>query len=422
VSRIHRKNTINNPFDRDGTGHPLPSLDRREWLRRAAAAGLVVVLPIGCSRRAPGPAVEADALLRFPGKVPMRALNDSPPNLETPWRYFREDLTPNEAFFVRWHLQFLPTTVDLRTWRLTVGGHVERPLELSMDDLRRMKATSVVAVNQCSGNSRGLFEPHVPGGQWGNGAMGNARWTGVPLGDLLRRAGVGDGAVDVSFAGLDRGGYRTVPDFVKSLDLARASDPEVLVAYEMNGEPLPLLNGFPARLVVPGWYATYWVKALTEVTVLPQRFAGFWMNPAYRIPTTPNAVESPSELAPAKDLVPINRMNVRSFFTAPERGSRQVRGQVCWLEGIAFDGGDGIRRVEVSLDGGGSWREAELGDDLGRFSFRRWRLAWRPQVAGRPRLLVRAVNGAGETQAAEPGWNRSGYMRNVIEEWTVEVV
>ena len=182
-----------------------PSLDRRRWLRRAAAAGLLAALP-GCARRLPEPPADGE-MLRFPGKVPMRALNDSPPNLETPWRFYRDDLTPNDAFFVRWHLQFIPTTVDLRTWRLKVGGHVERPLELSMDELRRMAATSLVAVNQCSGNSRGLFEPRVPGGQWGNGAMGNARWTGVPLRDLLRRAGVRDGAIDVTFAGLDRSGY-----------------------------------------------------------------------------------------------------------------------------------------------------------------------------------------------------------------------
>jgi DMSO/TMAO reductase YedYZ molybdopterin-dependent catalytic subunit len=406
----------------NGTVSAPAALDRRQWLRRAAAAGLGAALPLGCTRRAPAPAaaVGADEPLRFPGKVPMRALNDSPPNLETPWRYYRDDLTPNEAFFVRWHLQFIPTTVDLRTWRLRVGGHVERPLELSLDDLRRLGGQSVVAVNQCSGNSRALFEPHVPGGQWDNGAMGNARWAGVPLRDLLGRAGVRAGAVDVSFAGLDRGGYSSVPDFVKSLPVGRATEPEILVAYEMNGEPLPMLNGFPARLVVPGWYGTYWVKALSDVAVLPQPFKGFWMDPAYRIPTTPNAVESPGELA--KQTVPINRLNVRSFFTSPDRGSRVARGRPCELAGIAFDGGDGIRGVEVSADGGGSWLAAELGDDLGRFSFRRWRLSWRPDAAGPQRLLVRAVSTSGESQPAQAGWNRSGYMRNVIEEWSVEVV
>ena len=399
-----------------------PRLDRREWLRWAAAAGLGGMLPLGCTRPPPEAAQgDADAPLRFPGKVPMRALNDSPPCLETPWRYYRYDLTPNDAFYVRWHLQFIPTTVDLRTWRLKVGGHVERPLELSMDDLRRMPACSVVAVNQCSGNSRGLFDPHMPGAQWGNGAMGNARWTGVPLCDLLRRAGLKGGAVDVSFGGLDRGGFASVPDFVKSLEVRRALDPDVLVAYEMNGEPLPMLNGFPARLVVPGWYATYWVKALTDIAVLSQSFDGYWMSKAYRIPA-PGSTDAPGRLA--ERTVPINRMNVRSFFVTPPPETRLVRGQSHQLEGIAFDGGDGIRQAEVSSDGGSTWQEAELGQDLGRFSFRRWRLSWRPSAAGPHRLLVRATNGAGQTQPlpAEAGWNRSGYMRNVTEELSLDVI
>ena len=407
--------------DPPAAGGHLTEFDRRQWLRWAAA-GLGAALPFGCSRRTePAPAgADAAAALRFPGKVPMRTLNDTPPCLETPWRFYRQDLTPAEAFYVRWHLQFIPTCVDLRTWRLKLGGHVERPLELSLDDLRRMPAGSVVAVNQCSGNSRGMFEPHMPGAQWGNGAMGNARWTGVPLRDLLRRAGVKSGAVDVSFAGLDRSGFRTVPDFVKSLAVDRALDPEILVAYEMNGEALPLLNGFPVRLVVPGWYATYWVKALTDVTVLAERFDGYWMSKAYRIPTTPNAVETPWHLA--EQTVPISRMNVRSFVVAPGPGSRLRVGRECRLEGIAFDGGSGIGRVEVSLDGGGGWREVELAEDLGRFSFRRWHLSWRPQTTGEHRMLVRAVSRAGETQPAAAGWNRSGYMRNVVEEVSLGVV
>jgi DMSO/TMAO reductase YedYZ molybdopterin-dependent catalytic subunit len=402
---------------------PRRHCDRRQWLRWAAATGAAAALPYGCARRADPAATNsgpADAPLRFPGKVAMRALNDSPPCLETPWSYFREDLTPNDVFYVRWHLQFIPTSVDLRTWRLKVGGHVERPLELSMDELGQMGGQSVVAVNQCSGNSRGLFEPHMPGAQWGNGAMGNARWTGVPLRELLRRAGVKDGAVDVSFAGLDRGGYPTVPDFTKSLPVQRANDPEILVAYEMNGGALPLLNGFPARLVVPGWYGTYWVKALSEITVLPQQFDGFWMSKAYRIPTTTNAIESPAQLA--EKTVSINRMNVRSFFVTPEAGARLSRGQSCLLEGIAFDGGSGIKRVEVATDAGATWQETELGEDLGQYSFRRWRLSWRPDRNGPHRLAVRAVSRAGETQPAAAGWNRSGYMRNVIEELSIEVV
>src|SRR5262249_43273424 len=183
--------------------------------------------------------------------------------------------------------------------------------------------------------------------------------------------------------------------------------------------PLPLLNGFPVRLVVPGWYATYWVKALSQVTVLPHRFDGYWMAKAYRIPATANVDESPTRLA--EQTMPINRMNVRSFFTPAESGFRAARGTPCPLEGIAFDGGAGIRRVDVSCDSGATWREADLGPDLGRFAFRRWRLAWRPEQPGRHRLLVRATNGVGDAQPSTAVWNRSGYMRNVVEELVVEV-
>jgi DMSO/TMAO reductase YedYZ molybdopterin-dependent catalytic subunit len=396
----------------------LMTMDRRQWFRRTSAAGFSLALASGCSR----PPVEepvklAKAPLRFPEKVVMRVINDRPPCLETPWSYYQQDLTPNEAFYVRWHLQAIPTVVDLRTWRLRIGGHVERPLELSMDDLRGMEPSSLVAVNQCAGNSRSLFQPRMPGAQWGNGAMGNARWTGVPLRDLLGKAGLKSKAVDVSFLGLDRGGPPTIPNFVKSLPIDKALEPEILVAYEMNGERLPMLNGFPVRLVVPGWYATYWLKSLTDITVLPQRFEGFWMNKAYRIPTAPNARETPGSLA--EQTVPINRMNVRSFFTGPAPDERVAVGQPCQLQGIAFDGGDGIQRVDLSTDGGIHWREATLGENLGQFSFRRWSMPWHPETSGIHRLQVRASNQAGETQPAEAGWNRAGYMRNVIEELSV---
>ena len=392
-------------------------LSRRAWLRRAAALGMASLLPAGCTRQGePSP----EPFARFPEKVPMRVLSDRAPCLETPWQYYRDDLTPNEAFYVRWHLAAIPTRVDLRSWRLRIGGHVQTPLELSMDELRRMERVSIVAVNQCSGNSRSLFAPRVPGSQWGNGAMGNARWTGVRLRDLLNRAGLRRGAVEVVFDGLDDAPLPGTPDFVKSLGVERARAEEVLVAYEMNEAPLPMLNGFPVRLVVPGWYATYWMKALSDITVRKFPFTGFWMVPAYRIPDNPTASESPEALA--QRTVPINRMNVRSFFVLPEADVTQHVGRATALSGIAFDGGDGIRSVEVSTDGGATWSAAQLGQDHGRFSFRRWRFDWTPDARGEQRLRVRATSNSGETQPAEPRWNRSGYMRNVIEEIRVTVV
>ncbi|MFI5460987.1 MAG: molybdopterin-dependent oxidoreductase [Isosphaerales bacterium] len=406
--------------DRTLAAPPRSSSSRREWLRRVGTAGLAGILPAGCSTRPPDLSVSDQPVARFPEKVALRVVNDRPPCLETPWHYFREDLTPNEAFYVRWHLQAIPTVVDLRTWRLKVAGNVLRPLELSLDELKRMEPVSVVAVNQCSGNSRSLFQPRVPGSQWGNGAMGNARWTGVRLADLLRRAGVKSKTVQVQFNGLDEGPLPSVPDYVKTLDIDHALSPEALVAYEMNGATLPMLNGFPVRLVVPGWYATYWVKALSEITALPARFDGYWMAKAYRIPTNPEAAETPNALA--KETVPINRLNLRSFIVFPEPDGRIHVRRPCRLEGIAFDGGHGIKLVQVSTDGGSRWDQASLDPDLGRYSFRRWRATWTPQTRGAYRLMVRAVSNAGEEMPASPRWNRSGYMRNMIEEIRVTAV
>ncbi len=390
-------------------------LTRRQWMLNAATAGFWLPT-IGCVSRT-GPessAGEGDTLARFPGKTAMRVVNDRPPCLETPWTYFRHDLTPNEAFYVRWHLQAIPMSIDLTTWRLRVDGAVDRSLELSMDDLRRLGSDEVVAVNQCSDNSRAFFGPKVTGAQWRHGAMGNARWAGVSLAKILRAAGVRKDAAQVTFDGLDQGPLASVPDFVKALEIDHALQPEVIVAYSMNGTRLPALNGFPARLVVPGWYATYWVKALERITVLPHAFDGYWMAKAYKIPTTPNGVEDPHAKL-TDHLVPINRMNVRSFITTLEPSSTVPAGRPVEIEGIAFDGGSGIRAVELSADGGSTRAKARLGDDLGRYSFRRWRYRWTPTTRGEHRLRSRATAGDGQVQPDIEGWNRGGYMRNVVE-------
>ncbi|HVV71203.1 MAG TPA: molybdopterin-dependent oxidoreductase, partial [Verrucomicrobiae bacterium] len=340
--------------------------------------------------------------------------------LETPLHYFRQDLTPNEAFYVRWHLEGIPTSINLDSFRLQIGGHVEKALFLSLAELKsNFEPVSVVAVNQCSGNSRSFFEPRVPGGQWKNGAMGNARWTGARLRDLLDRAGVKAGAVAVAFSGLDQAAMPGTPNFVKALDLDHARDGEVLVAWQMNNADLPMLNGFPVRLVVPGWYATYWVKALTSIQVLPEKFHGFWMDKAYRIPASPDGAELPEQLS--TNTTPINRMSLRSLFVRPEPGEQLSSQAPFEMEGIAFDSGIGIQRVEVSTDGGLTWRETTLDRDLGRYSWRRWRFRWTPPSPGKFQLKVRAFNRAGQQQTTSL-WNRGGYMRNVIEQTEVEVL
>ena len=368
------------------------------------------------------PILAGRPLVRYPEKTDLILLTSRPPQLETPVHYFDRAITPNEAFFVRYHIFPIPTSVDLSTWRLKLTGMVEHPLELSMEDLKsKFAETKLVALNQCSGNGRGYFQPRVFGGQWSNGAMGNAEWAGVRMQDILKLSGVKAGAVEVSFNGLDEPAAPTVPDFVKSVTVERImKDPDILVAYKMNGAPLPMLNGFPARLVVPGWYSTYWVKNLSEITVLDHEFDGFWMKKAYRIPDTPCACVEPGTV-PARS-VPINRMNVRSLIASPQDGGTVRAGRPVVVKGIAFDGGSGIRQVEVSMDGGRSWRTAELGRDLGRYSFREWSARWTATKPGMYRLIVRAANNNGESQLSEPAWNPAGYMRNVIEHIDVRVI
>ncbi len=348
------------------------------------------------------------------GKDSMLLLTERPPNIETALKYFLQDYTPNKVFFVRWHLSGLPASVNVDTFRLRVGGNVTKNLSLSLDDLKTKFAPfNITALCQCSGNSRSFFDPRVPGGQWKNGAMGNAKWTGVKLKDILAYAGIKAGSKDVSFNGLDVPPMATIADFEKSLSYDHANDGEVMVAYEMNGEPLSPLNGYPLKLVVPGWYATYWVGMLSSIQVLTKPFEGFWMRKAYLVPkNVPNANETPDSIA--TNLEPISVMNIRSIFVSPEPNQAIKVGQQTDVQGVAFDGGFGIAKVELSADSGKTWLPAKLDPDLGKYSWRRWHYNFTPSQKGNYNLYVKAANAKGETQPMHQ-WNHSGYMRNEIE-------
>jgi sulfite dehydrogenase (cytochrome) subunit A len=363
----------------------------------------------------------ARSLAEYPGKRPLILLTSRPPQLETPFSVFNEGvLTPNDAFFVRYHLSNIPLSIDTDTFRLSIKGTVNAPLSLSLKNLRKdFEQVETVAVAQCSGNSRGFVQPRVGGGQLGNGAMGNARWKGVRLKDVLEKAGLKPEAKQVSFDGLDTAVMPGTPDFVKALDIGQVMAGEVLIAHTMNGEDLPMLNGFPIRLVVPGYYSTYWVKHLHEITVLDQPFEGFWMKTAYRIPDTAGACVPPGT-APA-NTIPINRLNVRSFITSHLEGAVVQAGQRIHIRGIAFDGGEGIKEVQFSGDGGRTWQGTTLGEDLGRFSFREWTLSYQAPAKGKAAWQVRAFNRIGQSQPAEALWNPAGYMRNVVETVNVEI-
>jgi DMSO/TMAO reductase YedYZ molybdopterin-dependent catalytic subunit len=398
---------------------------RRQFLGGAGAATLVlasapalaetmVTLPL------PGGPDERPMTTAFPEKGGLILQRTRPPLLETPFEVFDQSVfTPNDRFFVRWHWAVIPTEVDVGSFRLAVRGHVKKSLSLSLDEILALPRVEIVAVNQCSGNSRGYFQPRVPGGEWSHGAMGNARWTGVRLKDLLDHAGVKPGALQVRFNGMDEPVIADAPDFMKSLDIDHARDGEVMLAYAMNGEQLPLLNGFPLRLIVPGWYSTYWVKMLNDIEVLDQPDTNYWMKTAYTVPDTPHASVKPGETGFKS--VPINRMIPRSFITNIKAGDTLRAGAPTLVRGIAFGGDAGVSQIDFSSDGGKSWQAAQLGTDEGKYSFRQWQLRFTPPTKGDHVLMVRCTSSKGEGQPDTPNWNPAGFMRNVIEQTAVLV-
>jgi sulfite dehydrogenase len=392
-----------------------PAFSRRTFLKTAGALTAAAALGgISSELFAAGP-----RLARFPEKTDLILLTSRPPQLETPVHFFKEYITPNDALFVRWHIANVPTSVVLNSWRLKVSGNTGQDLLLSMDALKKFERVTYTAVIQCSGNGRSFFEPRVAGGEWGNGAMGNVTWTGARLRDILGKAGLKEGSVDVSFNGLDTPPLPTVPDFVKSLPVDKALEDDIIVAYEMNGAPLPMLNGFPARLIVPGWYATYWVKALSEITVLSKPFEGFWVKKAYRIPDDPCGCVPPG--TEPKKTVPITRMTTRSLIVDPVAKAEFRVDQPVEIMGIAFSGGHGIKNVVVSVDGGKNWSDAKLGEERGKYSWTQWSHAWRPTKSGEYTLMAKATNSIGESQPFEGLWNPAGYLWNRIERTEVLV-
>lgn len=420
------------------------TLHRREWLTLAAASTAALIARpawavVAAQAEAPlqsftGPGANSfwnsvGPYVTYPQKSPLLRLTDRPIQLETPRAYFRSAITPNEAFYVRYHLPDIPNAIDLKTWRLELTGNFKRPLQFSFDQLlREFRSVDIAAVNQCSGNSRSRFQPRVPGGQWGNGAMGNAMWTGVRLRDVLARAGIEKGTVQIQFEGLDhgpgpegKGSHR----FFKSWDVHEPILDEAVIAYAMNGEPLPMLNGFPVRLIMPGKFATYWTKHLTHIRALTEPDTNFWMKPAYQIPDTPNGNTTPADLKAGKvKMVPIGHVNmpVRSFIIDPDDSAPVVHGMPTVIRGIAFSGMGGIRKVDVSTDGGQTWKAAKLGRDLGRYSFREFELVWKPELPGLQTLAVRATDTGGHVQPDSGVWNPGGYLWNKIERQQVLVL
>ncbi|MEZ5401730.1 MAG: sulfite oxidase [Bryobacteraceae bacterium] len=379
--------------------------DRFPWTRRRLLAAAV---PLGSLSG------QTAGTLTVPGKRPMILHNEFPEDLEALPEYLDTWITPYESFFVRQHIP--RPKVDAAAFRLEVSGMVGKKLSLSIADLRKLPQHTAPATLECAGNGRGRFRPRVPGLQWTKGAIGNAEWRGPRVKDILAAAGAASGAQWISANGLDNGLIKT-PDFIRSIPMRKAVDESTIVALEMNGSTSWEMHGAPARLIIPGWDGASWVKWVASIEVAADANSGFYMNPAYRQPKVPVA---PGQGARPEDLVIIEAMAVKSFFAKPAEGAKLARGPVK-LSGAAWAGEHRVTSVEISTDGGASWKPASLSKQDFRFAWRTWTFDWTPPRAGYFTLCCRATDSAGRVQPIEAQWNPSGYLNNSIERLGVTV-
>ena len=340
-----------------------------------------------------------------------------PEDLEMPLSGFSDYITPIEHFFVRTHV-YVPT-VNVTDWKLEVSGNVATPLSLTMAELRRMPSVELIAVTECAGNGRSYFEPTVAGLQWRDGSVGNGKWRGVRLADVLKRAGIKASAVDIEFNGADVP-IGTMPDFRRSITVKKALDENTLLAYEMNGETLPVKHGFPLRVVAPGWASDSWVKWVTSIQVLDKESDSFWMKSAYRRPDFPIA---PGSAMPPEQMKPVTSLRVKSIITSAADSATLLPGKPAVIRGVAWSGDAGpVTSVQVSVDNGRTWRLARLLDgQFSQFGWRQWGIEWTPQQEAFYTIIARASDANGNTQPLTQEWNPSGYGWNVAAQMGVKV-
>jgi DMSO/TMAO reductase YedYZ molybdopterin-dependent catalytic subunit len=359
----------------------------------------------------------AGALMWTQGKSPnMIVRSTRPEDLEMPDSGFDEYLTPADKFFVRTHV--MVPTVDVAQWHLSVGGHVSMPLTLTLEDLRKMPSSEVISVLECAGNGRRFYNPTVAGVQWANGAVGNGRWRGVRLNDVLQRAGVKPGAVEVLFDGADTP-LGAMADFQRSIPIQKALHPATLLAYELNGDPLPIKHGFPLRVVAPGWAGDSWLKWVTSVRVLDQEFTGYWMKNAYRHPKTTVA---PGTVVPPEKMTPVTSLRVKSVIASPVTGANLEPGKPIVVRGAAWSGDSGpVTALDVSVDRGRTWKSANLISKSTEFGWRLWQFPWTPSTPGHYTVFARARDASGDIQPLTQEWNPSGYLWNAVARADVDV-
>ena len=392
----------------------MASVSRRAWfttLVKAIGAGIIVGRG-GATREVAQQVEAAEAV----GPLTVRVMR--PFDAETPVREFTSWLTPNERFFVRSHFGPPPAEViQPDTWRLTVKGLVKEGLSLTLKELQQFEPVSLTAVLQCSGNGRAHHRPKVPGVQWERGAVGNAQWTGVRLRDVLARAGVKPQGLHVQFQGADRPALPTVPLFTRSIPVAKALHPDTLLAYEMNGRPLPLLHGAPLRVITPGWMAESCMKWLTEIMVRADETPGYYMQQAYRMPET--SIQPGSGL-PGSVMVPVEEMVVKSLIASPGEGDTLQTGPVT-IRGVAWGGESSVAKVDVSCDDGKTWEQARLLGEEQPYAWRQWQYLWNARRVGPTAILCRATDARGDQQPPTSPWNPGGFLWSGWDRLTVTV-
>ncbi|QSZ41645.1 molybdopterin-dependent oxidoreductase [Sulfurimonas aquatica] len=398
-------------------------MQRRDFLKTSVVASAAIV-GTNLSAGVTGQPLDGQTVskMAFPEKRPLITYSDRPPLLESPRSTFTKGITPNDEFFVRWHMPDIPTKIDLDSYTIKIDGLVNKELNITLKELKNdFEQVEVTAVLQCGGNSRSAFTPIAGGIQWGSGAMGCAKWKGVRLSDLLNKAGLKKDAHWIGFNGKDNAAYYATPNFVREMELEELDD-HVIVAYEMNGEDLPYLNGFPLRLVIPGYYSDSWVKMLSNITVTNEYKSLFFMDVAYRIPDNETESETPENRF--KVTKPITHMNVKSIIGYPENDMKIYHNSHIVVRGVAFDDGHGIKDVLISTDGGKTWDDALLKQEDGRYAYTEFRYSYKPTKYGKVSIMAKAVNRLGDEQplAKDVLWNHGGYKFNGIDEVIVEVV
>ena len=360
--------------------------------------------------------------ISFPEKRPLITYSDRPPLLETPRDTFTKSITPNDEFFVRWHMPKIPTHINMDTYYIHVHGEVKKRLYLTVEKLKKdFESVEVTAVLQCGGNSRSAFVPTTSGVQWGSGAMGCAKFKGVRLKDVLASAGLNDEAMYITLNGDDEAIMKKIESFKRELKISEITD-DTIIAYEMNGEELPFLNGYPVRLIIPGLYSDSWVKMLSNIDVTKEYKPYFYMDTAYRVPD--NECECETHDKPVTQTVPLEHMNVKSYIGYPTSITQVNVKANLTIKGVAFDSGQGIKEVMISLDKGKTWQKSTLDEEISVYAFRTFKYKLKPMKKGRLTIMAKAINILGEEQpfAHEIQWNHGGYKYNGIDSVTISVV